>query len=193
MEKVSSEVTALLDLWSGGDRNALGVLIPLIFDDVRELARRALAKESPAHTLQPTALVSEVYLRLEGRRSVQWQSRQQFFGFLAQLIRRILVDHARRHHRSKRGSGVRPLPLDDVFGLAEIRHPDLIAVDDALEDLAKIDPTQARIIELRFFIGLKHQQIAEVLEVSLSTINREWAIARMWLLRELDKAGDTNH
>ncbi len=192
MDKVRSDVTALLDRWSGGDRDALGELIPLIFDDVRELARRALAKESPAHTLQPTALVSEVYLRLEGRRSVQWQSRQQFFGFLAQLIRRILVDHARRHHRRKRGSGRKPLSLDDVIGLAEIRHPELLAVDAALVDLAKADPTLSQIVELRFFIGLTLRQIASILEVSVSTVNREWATARMWLMRELDHSAETN-
>ena len=185
MEPVSSEVTALLDRWSGGDREALGELIPLVFDDVRELARRLMAREAPGHTLQPTALVHEVYLRLEGRRSVQWKNRQQFFGFLAQLIRRILVDHARRHRRAKRGGGLRPLALDDVVGLGEMRHPELLAVDDALKDLADIDPRQSRVVELRFFIGLTMEQIAEVLGVSLATVNREWKTARMWLLRAL--------
>ncbi len=190
MSRTSSEITELLDRWSDGTPGALDKLIPLVFNDVRELARRALAKEPAGHTLQPTALVSEVYLRLEGRRSVQWKNREQFFGFLSQLIRRILIDHARGRRREKRGSGVRPLRLEDVFGLAETRHPELIALDDALADLAELDPRQARVVEMRFFIGLTHEQIAEVLEVSLATVNREWKTARMWLERALSRKGE---
>ncbi len=190
MSLTTAEITALLDRWSDGATGALDELIPLVFNDVRELARRALAKESDDHTLQATALVSEVYLRLEGRRSVQWQSREQFFGFLSQLIRRILIDHARGRRRAKRGGGVKPLSLDDVFGLAQARHPELIALDDALQDLARLDPRQARIVELRFFMGLTLEQIAEVLGVSLATVNREWRTARMWLERELSKRED---
>jgi RNA polymerase sigma factor (TIGR02999 family) len=184
---IGSEVTALLDRWSGGDREALDELIPLIFEDVRELARRHLAHEPPGHTLQPTALVHEVYLRLEKRRTVSWKNREQFFGFLAQLIRRILVDHARGHRRTKRGGGRRPLSLEDVFGLSDVRHPELVALDDALKDLARIDPRQSRIVELRYFIGLTLEQIAAVLGLSLTTVNREWKTARMWLLRELSR------
>lgn len=190
MSLTTAEITALLDRWSAGAPDALEELIPLVFHDVRELARRALAKEPKGHTLQPTALVHEVYLRLEGRRSVQWKNREQFFGFLSQLIRRILIDHARGRRRDKRGGGVRPLPLDAVFGLAETRHPELIAVDDALKDLAALDPRQARIVEMRFFIGLTHEQIAEVLGVSLSTVNREWRTARMWLERALSRSSE---
>ncbi len=190
MNLTRSEITELLDRWGDGAPNALGELIPLVFNDVRELARRALAKEPAGHTLQPTALVSEVYLRLEGRRSVQWKNREQFFGFLSQLIRRILIDHARSHQRAKRGSGARPLPLDDVLGLGETRHPELIALDDALDDLADFDPRQARVVEMRFFMGLTHEQIAEVLGVSLATVNREWKTARMWLERALHQGGD---
>lgn len=186
MGRTSSEITALLDRWSGGDAEALGELVPLIFDDVRELARRGLAKERPDHTLQPTALVNEVYLRLEGSRTVQWRNREQFFGFLSQLIRRILVDHARGHRRAKRGSGVKPLALDDIVGLGKTPHPELVALDDALKDLAALDPRQAQIVELKFFIGLTLEQIADVFGVSLSTVNREWKSARMWLLRALD-------
>lgn len=185
MKIIGSEITELLDRWSGGDRQALDELVPLVFDDVRDLARQHLAREPPGHTLQPTALVSEVYLRLEKRRTVTWKNREQFFGFLAQLIRRILIDHARTHQRVKRGSGERPLSLEDVFGLADVRHPELVALDDALRDLAGIDPRQSRIVELRYFVGLTLEQIAEVLDLSLSTVNREWKIARMWLLREL--------
>lgn len=187
MDPTSSEITELLDRWSGGDPAALGELIPLVFDDVRELARRCMAREAPGHTLQPTALVNEVYIRLEGRRSVEWKNREQFFGFLSQLIRRILVDHARSRHRDKRGGGVRPLALDDIVGLSATRHPEMVALDEALKDLAAIDPRQSRIVELRFFIGLTLEQIADVFDVSLSTANREWKAARMWLLRELDQ------
>ncbi len=187
MSLTTVEITELLDRWSDGAQGALDELVPLVFNDVRELARRALEKEPQGHTLQATALVSEVYLRLEGRRSVQWANREQFFGFLSQLIRRILIDHARGRKRTKRGRGVRPLPLDDVFGLAETRHPELLALDDALEDLARLDPRQARVVEMRFFIGLTHQQIAGVLGVSLATVNREWRTARMWLERALSR------
>ncbi len=189
MNLTTAEITELLDRWSGGSHQALDELIPLVFHDVRELARRALAKEPRGHTLQPTALVSEVYLRLEGRRSVQWKNRQQFFGFLSQLIRRILIDHARGRQREKRGSGVRPLSLDQVFGLAESRHPELIALDDALQDLSRLDRRQAQVVEMRFFIGLTHEQIAEVLGVSLATVNRDWRTARMWLERALSRSG----
>ncbi len=187
MSLTTAEITELLDRWSDGAPGALDELIPLVFNDMRRLAKRALDKDPGARTLQPTALVNEIYLRLEGRRSVQWQNRDQFFGFLSQLIRRILIDHARGRKRAKRGSGVRPLPLDDVFGLAKVENLDLIAVTEALDALAELDPRQARIVELRFFMGLTHEQIAEVLGVSLSTVNREWKTARMWLERALSQ------
>ncbi len=187
MSLTTAEITELLDRWSDGAPGALDELIPLIFNDMRRLARRALDKDPGARTLQPTALVNELYLRLEGRRSVQWQNRDQFFGFLSQLIRRILIDHARGRKRAKRGSGIRPLPLDDVFGLAETQPQDLIDLDDALKALEELDQRQALIVKLRFFMGLTHQQIADVLGVSLSTVNREWRTARMWLERELSE------
>jgi len=187
---IRSGVTELLDRWSAGDREALDELIPLVFDEVRELARYHLARERPGHTLQPTALVNEVYLRLEKRRRVSWKNREQFFGFLVQLIRRILVDHARKHGRAKRGGGEKPLSLDEVFGLAKIRHPELVALDDALHELAELDPRQSQIVELRYFMGLKLEEIAELLDLSLSTVNRDWKTARMWLLRELSARDD---
>lgn len=187
MSLTTAEITSLLDRWSEGAQDALDELVPLIFNDVRELARRALEKEPKGHTLQPTALVNEIYLRLEGRRSVQWKNREQFFGFLSQLIRRILIDHARGRHRAKRGGGIRPVSLDEVLGLAEVQHQDLIAVTEALDALAEIDPRQAKIVELRFFMGLTLEQIADVLGVSLSTVNREWRIARIWFRRELSQ------
>lgn len=190
MADIRSGVTELLDRWSAGDREALDELIPLVFDEVRELARYHLARERPGHTLQPTALVNEVYLRLEKRRRVSWKNREQFFGFLVQLIRRILVDHARKHGRAKRGGGEKPLSLDEVFGLAKIRHPELVALDDALHELAELDPRQSQIVELRYFMGLKLEEIAELLDLSLSTVNRDWKTARMWLLRELSARDD---
>jgi len=187
MAPLTNDVTTLLDRWSDGDQQALDELLPLVLDDVRGLARQYLARERPGHTLQPTALVNEVYLRLEKRRTVTWKNRQQFFGFLAQLIRRILVDHARTQHRAKRGGRERPLSLDDFFSLGEIRHPELVALDDALADLQRLDPRQSRIVELRYFVGLTLEQIAELLGLSLSTVNREWSTARLWLLRELSR------
>lgn len=188
MPRTSSEVTRLLDAWSAGDAGALDDLMPLVLDDLRDLARRHLRGESPVHTLQPTALVNEVYLRLVDRRKVYWENRAQFFGFLATLMRRILVDHARRHRSAKRGGGVRPHQLDEAIGRAE-HHPEIMErLDDALLDLAKVDPRQAQIVELHFFTGLKLRQIADVLDVSLRTVNRDWRTARLWLKRELQES-----
>lgn len=187
MSLTTAEITELLDRWSDGAPGALNELIPLVFNDIRELARRAMGKESRGHTLQPTALVSEIYLRLEGRRSVQWKNREQFFGYLSRMIRRILIDQARGRMRIKRGGGVRPLSLDDVIGLAEVRHDQLIAVTEALDALAKLDPRQAWIVEMHFFMGLTHKQIAEVGNISLSTVNRDWRTARLWLKRQLSQ------
>jgi RNA polymerase sigma factor (TIGR02999 family) len=181
-----SDVTRLLGEWGQGDPDALDQLMPAVFDEVRGLARRALAREAPGHTLQPTALVHEVYLRLSGRRSVQWKNRDQFFGFLADLMRRILVDHARRRHATKRGSGVPDLPLDDFLPLTRVRDPDLVALDDALGRLARTDPRKCRIVELHFFVGLSQDEIADVLGVSRNTIVREMRKAKIWLRRHLD-------
>ena len=195
MRYTESEVTQLLEEWSRGDAEALDRLMPVVFDEVRELARRRLARESPAHTLQPTAVVNEVYLRLSGRRTVSWKNRDQFFGFLADLMRRILVDHARRHLAAKRGSPADRVPLDSaaldaaaldaVLPLARVRPPELVALDEALETLAQVDARKCRIVELQFFVGLTQKEIAEVLDISLNPVNREWAKAKMWLRREL--------
>lgn len=181
------EVTRLLEQWSDGDPRALERLMPLVLDQVRDLAARALARESPAHTLQPTALVNEVYLRLAGRRSVQWKNREQFFGFLADLMRRILVDHARRQRTSKRGGDAVKVTLDVVADVADIPSPDLVALNDALETLETIDRRQCRIVELKFFIGLKNEEAAEVLAISVKTVERQWKAAKAWLLREISR------
>ena len=188
MRRLPGELTRLLDDWGQGNPEALDRLMPIVFDEVRELARRHLARESPGHTLEPTALVHEVYLRLTGRHSVQWQNRDQFFGFLAGLMRRILVDHARRRQAAKRGSGVEKLPLDVALPTAQARAPELLALDDALDALAEVDPRKCRIIELHFFVGLTQDEVADALDVSRNTVNRELRKAKAWLRRELRQA-----
>lgn len=188
MDELPHDVTRILQRWTNGDGQALGQLMPLVFDDLRGIARRYLDRESNLHTLQPTALVNEVYLRLEGRRSVSWQNRAQFFGFSAQLMRRILVDHARTQRAGKRGGGTPRVPLDENLGLPISKDLDLVALDDALKDLARLDPRQSRIVELRFFTGLTNEEVADVLGISLTTVKREWRLARFWLFRELNRS-----
>lgn len=182
--KKTTDVTGLLVDWSRGDDQALERLMPLVVDELRHLARSHFRREPDGHTLQPTALVNEVYLRLTDQRQVQWDNRSQFFAFAATLMRRVLVDHAKARHTAKRGGNVRKVSLQDVIGLTEPQDVDLLALDDALSALAGIDPRQSRIVELRFFAGLTHEEIADVLHVSVSTVKREWRTARLWLYRE---------
>jgi RNA polymerase sigma factor (TIGR02999 family) len=180
----------LLVEWSHGDQNALERLTPLVYSELRRLARRHLSRERSDHTLQSTALVHEAYLRLIDQHSVQWQNRAHFFGVAAQLIRRILIDHARARQAGKRGAGACLLSLDEALDSpAEGRALDIVALDDALEQLATIDPRQSRIVELRFFAGLTVQETAEVLNISTPTVNREWNAAKAWLFRELNRRG----
>lgn len=179
-----SDVTRLLDAWSGGDPEALDRLMPLVVGDLRQVAAKYLAGEDAAHTLQPTALVNEVYLRLAGRRTVHWQNRAQFFAVAAEIMRRILVDHARRRKRAKHGHGLLRVPLDESIPLPE-DDLDLIALDAALDRLAAIDPRQSRVVELRYFAGLTIEETAAVLECSPMTVKREWRTARLWLFDEL--------
>ncbi len=186
MTQPEPEVTRILQEWSAGDGSALDRLIPMVFAHVRELAARALAPEPPGHTLQPTALVNEVYLRLAGCRSVRWKNREQFFGFLADLMRRILIDHARQRRAVKRGRDAIMISLDKVE-VPAARHPDLLALYPLLDRLKAIDSRKHRVVELRFFIGLKNQEIATVLAISVKTVEREWRAAKAWLQRE---AGD---
>ena len=158
--------------------------MPLVLRELKAMAAHLLKGEREPHTLQPTALVNELYLRLAGRRTVTWRNRRHFFGFAVQTMRRILVDHARRHQsRGRAGAGV--LPLEQLAGLHLPGDPDLVALDEALTALATLNPRQARIVELRFFLGLSLEEVAELLRVSLATVNREWASARAWLFREL--------
>lgn len=183
----TSDVTQLLQEWSQGDAAALEKLIPLVFEDLRQIAGRMFQRESDGHTLQPTALVNEVYLRLMDQRKVQWQNREQFFGVAALLMRRILVDYAKGRQAAKRGSGVQKVPLDEALALPELKGVDFVSLDEALTRLAQIDPRQGRIVEMRFFMGLSHEEIAEVLEISVTTVKREWRTARLWLFRELTR------
>ncbi len=181
------EITQLLSEWSTGEPEVLARLMPLVLADLRQMAERHFARESPGHTLQPTALVNELYLKLLGSRTVQWQSRAQFFAFAAELMRRILVDHARARQTEKRGGDVVKIALDAVPDEPLEENLDLIALDEALVSLAAIEPRQSRIVELRFFGGLSVQETAEVLGISSRTVKREWRLARIWLFRQLSE------
>ena len=187
MSTTTSDVTKLLQDWSQGDASALEKLIPLVFEDLRQIAGRLFQRETDGHTLQPTALVSEVYLRLMDQRKIHWQNREQFFGVAALLMRRILVDYAKGRQAAKRGSGAPKVPLDETLAVPELQGVDFVALDEALSRLAEIDPRQGRIVEMRFFTGLSHEEIAEVLDISLTTVKREWRTARLWLFRELSR------
>jgi RNA polymerase sigma-70 factor, ECF subfamily len=185
----SSEVTELLDAWSEGDRQALDRLVPLVLEDLRALARAYLAREREGHTLQPTALVNEAFLRLLGRRQVQMESRVQFFAVLAQTMRRVLVDHARRKKAARHGGGAPPLPIEEALGLPVRYDVDLVALDEALTELAGFAPRQAETIQLSYFGGLTFDEIALALEVSPATVQRDLKAAKMWLLKELQSRG----
>jgi RNA polymerase sigma factor (TIGR02999 family) len=189
MEQPEREVTALLRDWSGGDREALERLMPLVYQELRRLAASYLRVERPDHTLQPTALVHEAYLRLVDQRGVSWQNRAHFFGIAAQMMRRILVDHARRRQAAKRDATALRLPAMRAEGEeASARDPELLALDQALCGLESLDARQARIVELRFFGGLTVEETAEVAGVSSATVKREWRTARAWLAREIRPA-----
>ncbi len=180
------EVTRLLSAWSKGDRGALERLVPIVYEELRRIAARALRHEAPGHTLQTTALVHEAYLKLAAQRGGGWANRDLFFAVAAQAMRRILVDHARERTAQKRGGGARPLPLDEAFDAAAPgADAEVLAVDAALGALAGVDPQLARIVELKFFAGLTLDEIAALLGVSPSTAWREWDAAKAWLQREL--------
>ena len=194
MSLAEPEVTELLDAWSAGDAAAFDRLLPLVMGDLRRIARAFLARERPGHTLEPTALINELFLRFAGRRSVHWKSRTQFFAGVAEIMRRILVDHARAHRAAKKGGGTERSIFDDALGGETLWGPtiraldvDLVALDDALVSLAEVDPRQARIVELRYFGGLTVKETARSLDCSSTTVKREWHSARLWLLRELDR------
>ena len=173
----------LLD-WSGGDRSALDRLLPVIHDELRRVARARLRHERPGHLLQTTALVNEAYLRLVDQRQVRWQNRAHFFAIASQLMRRILVDHARRRAAVTRGADPQPVTLVDCAD-PRAEQVDLLALDEALTRLAAMDERQSRVVELRFFGGLTEQETAEVLDLSVRTVRREWTMAKAWLYRQL--------
>ncbi len=179
------QVTQLLAKWSEGDQAALGELMPFVYSELRRLARHHLRRERPDHTLESAALVHEAYLRLTEQKKAHWKSRAHFLAVAAQLMRRILVDHARHHRAAKRGAGAVKLSLDAAVALPQQSSVDLLRLDDALGRLAKIDPAQSAIVELRFFGGLSIEETAEVLGVSPTTVKREWSTAKAWLYREL--------
>jgi RNA polymerase sigma factor (TIGR02999 family) len=183
----SHRVTELLVAWSKGEERALEALTPLVYGELRRLARSYMRQERAGHTLQSTALVHEAFLRLIDQR-VQWNSRAHFFGIAAQMMRRILVDHAKAQSAAKRGAGALRIELDEGLATAPHRDVDLLALDEALERLTKVDPQRSRIVELRFFGGLSNEECAEVLGVSPATIQRQWTGARAWLFHELNPA-----
>ena len=183
-------MTQLLVNWNNGDQAALNDLLPLVNDELRRLARNYLRRESPGHTLQPTALVNEAYLRLIDQQQVHWQNRAHFFGIAAQLMRRILIDHARKAHYQKRGGGAMQVSFDDALAVTEAKAAELLAVDEALEKLTAMDARKGRIVELRFFGGLNLDETAEVLGISSPTVQREWRAAKAWLHRLLTTGND---
>lgn len=183
----SAQVSKLLDNWGKGDQDAREALIPLVYEELRRIARRRLRAERPDHTLESAALVHEAYFRLLEAEAPSWQDRAHFFGVAAQLMRHILVDHARHRRAAKRGGGEPRLTLDTKIALMRKPEVDLLALDDALNRLASLDPQQSRIIEMRFFGGLSIEETATVLDISPATVKREWATARAWLQREMSK------
>lgn len=180
-------ITELLIDWSKGDQAALDRLMPLVYNELRRLASNYLRRERAGHTLQPTALVNEAYLKLVDQKNARWQNRAQFFGISAQLMRRILVDHARQHQAAKRGgSNQQRLSITSAEEFAKQPEVDLLALNEALDELAKMDPQQERIVELKFFGGLSIEETAEVLGISHATVERDWKMARAWLRRQLE-------
>jgi RNA polymerase sigma factor (TIGR02999 family) len=181
------EVTQLLQAWSNGDRAALDQLMPIVYAELRRLARRQLASERPDHTLQTTALVNEAYLRLVDQNSLQWQNRAHFFAVAARIMRHILVDYARARHNAKRGGRAKKVRLDEAAEVSTERAAEMVALDDALTALGEFDPRRGQIVELRFFGGLSVEETAEALNVSPGTVAREWTLAKAWLQREIGK------
>ena len=181
-EPPCGDVSSLLRAWTDGDQQALEKLTPIVYEELHRLARYHMGGERTGHSLQTTALVNEAYLRLTDYKRMRWQNRAHFFAVSAQLMRRILVDHARRHNL-KRGAGVQHVSLEDTAVVGE-RDEDLVALDDALQALAALDERKSKVVELKFFGGLSMEEIAEVLRISTDTVKRDWKFARLWLLRE---------
>lgn len=185
------EVTQLLRAWGSGDEHALEKLTPLVYDELHRMARRHMARQSPGHTLQATALVNEAYLRLVNIREASWQNRAHFFAVCAKLMRRILIDSARRRQFLRRGGGAPHAELEEALIVSREATASLLALDDALHALAALDPRKVQVVELRYFGGLSVKESAEVLKVSEETVLRDWRLAKMWLLNEL--SGEQQH
>ena len=186
VESPTERITQLLSDWSKGDQQALNALAPLVYKELHQLARSYMRRERADHTLQATALVNEAYMRLVDQRA-EWQSRAHFFGIAAQMMRRILVDHAKEQRAAKRGSGAAKVTFEESLVAGKEPPVNLVALNDALEELAKIDPERSRIVELRYFGGLSNEESAEVLNISTATVQRQWAGARAWLYHELSR------
>jgi RNA polymerase sigma factor (TIGR02999 family) len=180
------EVTQLLIAWSNGEEEALEKLVPLVYDELRRIARRYMRREPAGHTLQTTALVNEAYLRMIEQKGMKWQNRAHFFAISAQLMRRILVGMARARHAHKRGGEARQVSLDEALVISEERASELVALDEAMNELAALDPRRSRVVELRYFGGLSVEETAEVLKISPETVMRDWKRAKAWLYTELN-------
>ncbi len=189
MTQDKEDVTRILLRHQEGDDKALKDLFPVVYDELRRIAGSYMRRENPGHTLQATALVNEAYFKLVDQKAVQWQNRAHFFGIAAQIMRRILCDHARARHAEKRGGDVARLALDEAVSVGAAAEPDLVALDDALKELAKINERQAKVVEMRFFGGLSVEETAEALGASTATVKRDWTFARAWLLKELQADG----
>lgn len=187
MHPSDPEVTELLLAWSRGEAAALERLVPLIFEDLRRMARRHLRGEREGHTLEPTALVHEVYLKLVDQRAANWQNRDQFFAVASRIMGRVLMDYGKAHKAVKRGREVVKVPLEEAFAVGQGQDVGLAELQEALGRLAELDPRQHRIVELKFFYGFEHEEIAELLDISATTSKREWQKAKLWLLRELSR------
>jgi RNA polymerase sigma factor (TIGR02999 family) len=192
MTDSTSEVSHLLRAWGGGNEQARDQLIPLVYRELRRLASAYLRRERRDHTLQPTALVNEAFIRLMGRQRIAWENRAQFFGIAARVMRRVLVDYARQHHAAKRQGAALRVPLDERVGSVEPPDCELLLLDKALVELTRLDERQAHIVELRYFGGLSEPEVATVLSVSRATVTREWQTARAWMYRRLttSRTGD---
>ena len=184
-EELPPDVTQLLGQWSGGDRAALDAMIPLVYDELRRIAHRHMAQERAGHTIQATALVNEVYLKMQNERGSAWKNRAQFFAVAAQMMRRILVDHARQHASAKRGGGAQQVTLDDAMLVSKDNANEMLAIDEALQKLEQLDQRKSRVAVMRFFAGLTVEETAEALAVSIETVARDWRFARAWLRNEL--------
>jgi RNA polymerase sigma factor (TIGR02999 family) len=184
------QITGLLAEWSSGNQAALDELYPLVYDELRRMAHRYMARERKGHTLQTTALINEAYLRLVEQHNVTWQNRAHFFGISAQIMRRILIDHARRYEYSKRGGGANRISLEEVALVAKECAGELLALDEALDRLNKIDQRRSQVVELRFFGGLDNQEIASYLKISENTVTRDWNMARAWLYGQLNQGAN---